>query len=102
MASGACDLTPEQIRRIDEVYASLGERDAFELLEVARSADKRDLKRAYHRLSKEFHPDRYYGKNLGGYGARMSSIFQAVKAAFELLSDDDQRAVYEQSFPPKS
>src|SRR5262249_13551916 len=96
----ACDLSADQIRRIDEFYDALSKRDAFELLEVARTADKRDLKRAYHRLSKEFHPDRYFGKNLGSYGPVMSTIFRAGKAAFELLSDDARRTAYEKSHVP--
>ena len=86
------DLTAEQARRIDEFFASLEARDAFELLEVTAAADKKEIKRAYFRLSKEFHPDRYFGKSIGPYRDRLSKIFQSVKAAFELLSDDARRA----------
>ncbi len=89
------DLTLEQAHRIDEVFAALETRDAFELLEVTRVADKKEIKRAYFKLSKEFHPDRYFGKNVGPYKERLSRIFQSIKAAFELLSDDTRRAAYE-------
>lgn len=91
------DLTVEQAQRIDEFFAALELRDAFQLLEVEVDADSRALKRAYFRLSKEFHPDRYFGKNLGPYAERLSQIFQSVKAAFELLSDDRRRAAYLES-----
>ena len=69
-------------------------RDAFELLEVPRAADKKDIKRAYFKMSKELHPDRFFGKNIGPYRERLSKIFQSVKAAYELLSDDSRRAAY--------
>lgn len=88
------DLSAEQARRIDDFFASLDRRDAFELLEVTRDADKKEIKRAYFKLSKEFHPDRFFGKNIGPYKERLSKIFQSIKAAFELLSDDARRAAY--------
>ena len=88
------DLTVEQARRIDEFYATLATRDAFELLEVDRNADKKDIKRAYFKLSKELHPDRFFGKTIGPYRERLSKIFQSVKAAYELLMDDARRAAY--------
>jgi preprotein translocase subunit Sec63 len=88
------DLTVEQARRIDDFYASLQTRDAFELLEVTRAADKKDIKRAYFKLSKELHPDRYFGKNIGPYRERLSKIYQSVKAAYELLMNDSRRAAY--------
>jgi hypothetical protein len=88
------DLTVEQARRIDDFYASLQTRDAFELLEVTRAADKKDIKRAYFKLSKELHPDRFFGKNIGPYRERLSKIFQSVKAAYELLMNDSRRAAY--------
>ena len=88
------ELTAEQARRIDEFFSSLATRDAFELLEVTRNADKKDIKRAYFKMSKELHPDRFFGKNIGPYRERLSKIFQSVKAAYELLSDDARRAAY--------
>ncbi|HEX8952754.1 MAG TPA: DnaJ domain-containing protein, partial [Polyangia bacterium] len=88
------DLTVEQARRIDEFFVSLATRDAFELLEIARDADKKEVKRAYFKMSKELHPDRFFGKNIGPYRERLSKIFQSIKAAYELLSDDARRAAY--------
>jgi DnaJ domain len=88
------DLSVDQARRIDEFYESLGTRDAFELLELTRTTDKKEIKRAYFKLSKELHPDRFFQKNLGPYRERLSKIFQSIKAAYELLSDDERRTAY--------
>ncbi len=94
-STGPRMLTDEQKARIDGLHANLGKLDAFTLLELQRSADKREVKRAYFRLSKEFHPDRFYGIDLGDYAPRISLVFQAIKSAFELLSDPARRATYE-------
>jgi DnaJ-domain-containing protein 1 len=88
------ELTAAQARRIDEFFSTLATRDAFELLEIDRHADKKDIKRAYFKMSKELHPDRFFGKSIGPYRERLSRIFQSVKAAYELLSDDARRAAY--------
>jgi hypothetical protein len=88
------DISVDQAQRIDEFFAALGSRDAFELLEIVRTSDKKEIKRAYFKLSKELHPDRFFGKNLGPYRERLSRIFQSIKAAYELLSDDTRRAAY--------
>jgi hypothetical protein len=87
-------ISAEQEKRINEVFAALEHRNAFELLEIAREADAKELKRAYFKLSKEFHPDRFYGKEIGDYKKKLSAIFQAIKAAFELLSDENRRSAY--------
>ncbi len=91
------ELSLEQAQNIDSFFAQMPDKNAFELLGVERSADKREIKRAYFKLSKEFHPDRFYGKNLGAYAERLAQIFNAVKSAFDLLSDDARRAAYEDS-----
>jgi hypothetical protein len=91
------EISVEQARRIDDFFASLTSRDAFELLEVAPTADKKEIKRAYFKMSKELHPDRFFGKNIGPYKERLSKIFQSVKAAYELLSDDARRTAYLES-----
>ncbi|HEY2748781.1 MAG TPA: DnaJ domain-containing protein [Polyangia bacterium] len=88
------EISVEQARRVDEFFDTLGTRDAFELLEIARTGDKKEIKRAYFKLSKELHPDRFFGKNIGPYKERLSKIFQSVKAAYELLSDDARRTAY--------
>jgi DnaJ-domain-containing protein 1 len=96
-SSEPVDLTAEQRTRIDSFFAELDTRDAFALLGVPRTADAKEVKRAYFKLSKDFHPDRFYGKQLGPYKDRLTKIFQALRAAFDLLSDPERRRAYEES-----
>lgn len=64
--------------------------DYYETLGVARSADEREIKRAYKRLAMKYHPDR----NPGDKDAEAK--FKEVKEAYEILTDDQKRAAYDQ------
>jgi len=87
-------LEPERQLRILRFEASL-DRPYHEILGVARDADVRTIKRAYFKLSKEFHPDRYYRRRIGGFHGRLERIFKKLVEACELLSDPTARAEVE-------
>jgi tetratricopeptide (TPR) repeat protein len=73
------------------------EQDFFGLLGLERGAEVREVKRAYFKLSKRFHPDRYFRRNVGEYGPRLVQIFKQISEAYELLSDPASRAEVEAS-----
>ncbi len=79
-------------RRILEYEASLG-RPYHELLGVQPDATPKEVKKAYFKLSKEFHPDRHFRKEIGTFGARLDRIFKKVLEAHEMLSDPELRQV---------
>jgi DnaJ-class molecular chaperone len=64
-------------------------RDYYEVLGVARSASDQDIKRAYYRLAKKYHPD----TNAGDAAAAAS--FQEVQKAYEALRDPERRRLYD-------
>ena len=86
----------ETQRRILEFEAQL-DAPYHEVLGVARDADTKEVKRAYLTLSKEFHPDRYFRREIGAYEKRLHEIFKRVLEAYELLSDPTVRAEVEKS-----
>ncbi|HEX9241191.1 MAG TPA: tetratricopeptide repeat protein [Anaeromyxobacter sp.] len=57
-------------------------------------------KAAYLGLVKVFHPDRYAGKRLGSYRARLDRIFRRITEARDVLVDDVRRAAYVRSSAP--
>ncbi|MEX2520091.1 MAG: DnaJ C-terminal domain-containing protein [Paracoccaceae bacterium] len=63
--------------------------DPYERLGVPKAADKADIKKAYRKLAKQFHPDVRPGD------AAAESRFKDVTAAYELLADPEQRARFD-------
>jgi len=85
---GGLDIDLEVQRRILSFEASLT-LPYHELLGVDPGTDPKSVKRAYFKLSKEFHPDRYFRREIGGYGDRLERIFKKVLEAHEILSDPE-------------
>ncbi|KAJ8320571.1 hypothetical protein KUTeg_002158, partial [Tegillarca granosa] len=66
-----------------------GRRDFYKILNVPRTATTNQIKKAYRKLAKEMHPD----KNRDDPEA--SEQFQNLGAAYEVLSDEEKRKVYD-------
>lgn len=86
----ACELSDPERRLILAIARLLERNDPHALLGVPRGSEPRDLRRAYFQLSKEIHPDRYYGKQLGSFAPRMSVVFEAVSRAYARLTGGDR------------
>ncbi|MBD3884316.1 molecular chaperone DnaJ [Phormidium tenue FACHB-886] len=62
--------------------------DYYEILGVSRSADKEELKNAYRRLARKYHPD--VNKDPGA-----EERFKEINRAYEVLSEPETRARYD-------
>lgn len=65
-------------------------RDYYEVLGVNRDASEDEIKRAWRKLAREFHPDRNPGDK------QAETRFKEVQEAFDVLSDKNKRAQYDQ------
>jgi hypothetical protein len=92
-------LTDPQRRRILAIARLLDKRDPWGLLGVPHGADARTLKLAYFKLSKDIHPDRYYGKQLGSFAERLSTVFEAVSRAYERLTSPEKSGTHTTGSP---
>jgi curved DNA-binding protein len=64
-------------------------RDYYEVLGVKRDASDKEIRQAYRRLARKYHPD----LNPNDKGSEDS--FKGISAAYEVLSDKEKRAKYD-------
>jgi DnaJ-class molecular chaperone len=64
-------------------------RDYYEVLGVERGASETEVKRAFRRLARELHPD------VNAHDPEAEEKFKAAAEAYEVLSDPEQRGVYD-------
>lgn len=68
----------------------MAKRDYYEVLGVNRDATEEDIKKAYRKLAMKYHPDR------NPDNPKAEDQFKEAKEAYEILSDGQKRAAYDQ------
>ncbi len=67
-------------------------RDYYHILGVSRTASPEDIKKAFRRLARQYHPDLHAGAKK----AEMEKKFKELNEAQEVLTDPDKRKKYDQ------
>jgi tetratricopeptide (TPR) repeat protein len=83
------ELPDADRRRILAMARLVESRDMHALLGLPTDAEPKEIKRAYFALSKEVHPDRFYGKRLGSFAERMAAVFEAIARAYARLTSGE-------------
>ncbi len=69
----------------------MAKKDAYDVLGVGRNADEKEIKQAYYRLAKEYHPDKNPDNR-----EEATEKFKEIQEAYEVLKDPQERARYNQ------
>ena len=67
-----------------------GFKDYFKILGISRNATDKEIKSAFRKLARKFHPD------LHPHDDKAESEFKEINEAYEILSDEDKKKSYEQ------
>src|SRR5437764_250151 len=67
----------------------MARRDYYDVLGVPRSASEKDIRQAYRKLARQYHPD------LNPNDKRAEARFKEIGQAYEVLGDADKRKLYD-------
>jgi molecular chaperone DnaJ len=65
-------------------------KDLYEILGVQKSASQDEIKKAYRKLARQYHPDRNQGDK------EAEERFKEIQGAYDVLRDPDKRKQYDQ------
>jgi tetratricopeptide (TPR) repeat protein len=79
---------------IQSAFESLGIQSYYEVLGVNHSASAEEIKKAYFRLAKLYHPDRHFEPQMSDMKKKLEALFTRLHEAYETLSSPVARNKY--------
>src|SRR5512145_1810403 len=79
---------------VETLAAALDQLDYFGVLKVPQGAGPAEIKAAYYRESRAYHPDRFAAVPDAAFRDLVGRIYRRVNEAYTVLSDDRKRAKY--------
>lgn len=92
-------MLQQDLQRAEAALKQSKQKDYYKILNVKRTATTKEIKKAYRALALEWHPDKHSGEE---EKEKAEKQFQLVAEAYEVLSDDEKRSLYdrgEEVFP---
>lgn len=90
----------ELLRKAQTLLKRSKQKDYYKVLGISRDADERDIKKAYRKLSKTFHPDKASAQNISPEEAQKKMA--AINEAYEVLSDPELRQRFDNGDDPNN
>ncbi len=95
--TGKPPLPADLVVEIEGLAPQLMAIDHYGVLSVIESSTAEEIKAAYLRMTKRFHPDRWAARDAGAYRKRMEAIFARATEAYEVLRDPVRKLDYDRS-----
>ncbi len=80
---------------IEQAYAVSGDQDHYAILGIAPDAPLADIKKAYFRLAKLYHPDRHNDPAFADLQEKLETLFVGINEAYTVLTSREKRAAYD-------
>jgi DnaJ-class molecular chaperone len=93
-AGKTLELDPAQMGELWDRCSRLDQMDYFEVLMVEKTSAPADIKRAFYRESRAYHPDRFFHLDNKELKDRVNDLYKRVTEAYYVLRDDAKRRLY--------
>ena len=88
-------LTADEKKKIRELATLVEEERYYELLSVEKDCLLDEVRRSYHNMSRKWHPDRFFRRDVGEMRETIESIFMGVTRAYRVLTSEVDRKQYD-------
>lgn len=80
--------------QVMQVFNRVSEGDFFQILGVTNNPTEAEVRQAYHKMAKEFHPDKFFGKTSPEIRTQVEEIFRQATKAYEALNTQEKISAY--------
>lgn len=94
-APDSAATTTQDIEFVNQTYLTLAKKDFYSVLGVSSRVELPEIKAAYYKLARRFHPDRFYGMNDPVLREKVDIIFSTINVAYETLKNAKARTAYD-------
>jgi DnaJ homolog subfamily C member 3 len=90
----------EMLQKAHTLLKRLKEKDYYKVLGVSRDADEREIKRAYRKMTLQYHPDKV--AQLGGSKEEAEKKMASINEAYEVLSNPELKQRFDMGDDPNN
>jgi tetratricopeptide (TPR) repeat protein len=80
---------------IQAAYDAMENQNYYETLGIQKGATREEIRRAYFRLAKDYHPDRHFQTGLEKHTPMLEALFRRITEAYDTLLEESKRNEYD-------
>ncbi len=77
------------------IHEQMSQMTFYDIFGLEPGASKKEIKKAYFRMSKRYHPDKFFRKDMGEFGPMLEAVFKEITKAYRTLSNKRKRKDYD-------
>ena len=86
----------ERLATVLNTHEKLGEMDYYAILGLKRNCKPASIKRAYFRLARRYHPDRFALVRNTEFTRRLATVFKLMSEAYQVLGNPRKRKAFDE------
>jgi curved DNA-binding protein CbpA len=85
------------VKKVEDLYSKYHSLDYYNILGIDTKANLSQIRKAYYKTAKEFHPDKHFYLESDTIRNKLSIVFSYITEAYKTLSDPEEKKKYDQS-----